>query len=215
MRYSARTQLSDSLDARGIDKLIHQVSGEDFIDIWRECNGGNQPAFGLIYLLAQSKLVTLEKFQNRASEEEPERSKRLVEIIKTYLRENPEKKKVILETRLDRLPFTLLLQITSEISPNPYPIEKQTRPLWKSIGCAFDFEISILDSLDIPAVRANLRESMTMKFIEIMNQRYPSRKVAWLAKGLKDIQRNDLLCDRKVFGQCIDHGCVKLPPELR
>ena len=211
MGYNDRARLSDFLDDEdwGIEKLMQKLlTVEDFLDIWRACRGGCDPAMGLIFTLAQSKLTTLEEFESSIPRDTGSGGfQGLLDMIKKYPGYLAQKEK-----RLDKLPFDLLGKIASEISAKPKPTGKQNRPLWKTIASNAGLSPQDIKNLDMPASRAWQRESMTMKFIEIVNQRYPKKKVSWLIKGLLAANRNDVIDDTKLFGDCRKDCCKHLFP---
>ena len=202
MKYKDRYALRRKLDSNGIEKLVRKLlKHDDYLDIWRACHGGVTPATGLIHTLAGSKCTTLKDFRDTASEVEPERSKTLLDIIDNY-REK-------MATSIDKLPRELEEKILSEISANPFPVTEQQHPLWKSIADAYDIDMTSIDNLDIPARRAAGCESMTMQFLEIVNQRHLSTTVAWLANGLLAVGRRDVIRFLKCFDDSGEHLCER------
>ena len=202
MGYNDRDALRRILDSNGIEKLVRKLlKHDDYLDIWRACHGGVTPATGLIHTLAVSKLTTLKQFRDIASACGPERSKKLLGIIDKYTKE--------MATRIDKLPYELEEKIVSEISANPFPVTEQQHPLWKSIADACDIDMTSIDNLDIPAKKASGCESMTMQFLKIVNQRYLSTTVAWLANGLLAIDRCDVISSLKCFDASGKHLCEK------
>ena len=213
MGYNDRVRLSDMLDGNGIEVLMRKLlSAQDALDIWRACHGGHDPAMGLIFTLAQSKLTTLKEFREfaskanedgpgKASKDGPGKAKRLLDIIEEY--------PGYFNETLDKLPFDLQAKIASEISANPHPSRERNQPLWKTIAGHADLSPQSIKNLDMPTLRAQ-HESMTMKFIEIVGQRYPEKKVSWLVKGLLAVNRRDILVDCKLFVHCREHCCKHL-----
>jgi len=209
-----RVLLSNLLDSNGIQDLVGKLlNAQDALDIWRACHGGHDPAMGLIFTLAQSKLTTLKEFREfaskangdgpgKASKDGPGKAKRLLDIIEEY--------PGYFNETLDKLPFDLLAKIASEISANPHPSREQSWPLWKTIAGHAGLNDQDIRVLDIPTLRASKRESMTMKFIEIVGQRYPEKKVSWLVKGLLAVNRRDIVVNRKLFVHCREHCCKNL-----
>ena len=181
----------------GIELLAEKlVSLKDWLDIWRCCNGGTYPAMGMISRLAESMVTTLGALREYAVAADQERSVKLVQLI--------DSNRNAINSRLDKLPFTLLGQLASEMSANPHPIQKQDSPLWKRIAAQAGMTNSEISELNIPANQSQSR-SLTMTFIEIVNQRNPSNNIAWLADGLKKVGRIDLLQNEKMFEAC--RGC--------
>ena len=182
--------------------MLKLLTQDEFIHVWRACNGGTDPAMGLIYYLAQSQLMKLRRFQALSIEAYPKRCSELLTTISKYPRE--------METRLDKLPSDLLLDIALKISAKPHPVGEQDDPLWKGIASAAKVDVQSIANLDMPAAQSQQRTSMTMKFIELVNQKYPCEKIAWLAKGLEAIGKNNVLQNVSVFSECLKRGCVKI-----
>ena len=203
-RYRARKNLSAELDVNnGIYMLAKQLS-LDFqlwVDIWRCCNGGTCPAMGMICKLAQTKLTKLRELKEYALDAEPERSVQLVSLINSNANE--------MDTRLDELPFMLLDQLATAMSANPYPDYEQSAPLWKSIADVAGIEIPEIDVLNLPADQSRHQKSMTEEFIRLVGQRYPMKKIAWLANGLKEIGMIRLLLEQKMFEKCRAERCIE------
>jgi len=203
MGYNDRVRLSDLLDGNDIEELMRKLlSAQDVLYIWRACHGGHDPAMGLIFTLAQSKLTTLAEFREFASKDDSGKAKRLLDIIDEYPQYSNE--------TLDKLPFDLLAKIASEISANPHPTRERSRPLWKTIASSAKLSPQSIKNLDMPTFRASQHESMTMKFIEIVGQRYPEKKVSWLVKGLLAVNRRDIVGNYKLFVHCREHCCKHL-----
>ena len=205
MNYNAITELGFTLDSDGsIDRLILKLlSLKEYEQIWKECYGGDNPAMGLLIHLSQTKLTTLREFKHLALEADPEGCTQLVGMINDY----PDE----MDKRLDLIPSDLLLGIASEISAHPQPLARQRRPLWKSIAGKAGLDMTSIRMLDMPATHCQQSGSMTETFIQIATQKNPYRKVAWLAKGLKEIEKFNALRNRNVFSSCIRSGCIKIP----
>ena len=207
MGFNARSQLKDALDMNGIEILIQElVTVSDFIDIWRACNGGNNPAMGLLVTLGQSHLTTLSEFEALITQIKEPKDDRFLHLLPILTNCSDEVK----HKRLDLLPFKLLGVIASEISACPLPVHNQGQPLWKTIADEAGFNMQSIYNLDRPAAQSQQRESMTMAFIKIVNQRYPRKNVAWLAQGLKLIKRIDVLYNERIFRDCRKKGCLKV-----
>ena len=218
MGYNSRKTLAQLLDPDGIDDLMLQPLKNDDCkdewmgwdklcrDVWSACHGGTNPAMGLIYTLATSQLTTLEEFITYASEAEPEGSKMLLHTIEDYTKNMGEdEKNRVMKTRLDNLKCKLINKIAKEISAKKYPVPQQQAPLWKSIAGKAEVKMASIKYLDMPAIRASQCESMTMKFLDLVNQRYTSKTVAWLADGLLAIGRNDVFVQLASFDDsCFD-----------
>ena len=197
MGFISRDKLAQLLDPNGIDDLMPLfLNNDDCRDVWRACHGGVDPAMGLIYTLATSQLTTLEQFIEYAREAKPEGSKMLLHTIEDYTKNMGEdKKNRVMKTRLDNLKYELINKIAKEISVKKDPVPQQQAPLWKFIADKAGVGMGSINCLNIPAIRASQCESMTMKCLEVVNQRYPLKTVAWLANGLLDKGRNDVFVE--------------------
>ena len=202
--YNDREDFSDALDnihtgKNSMDLIKSLLKNEDVCHIWSECHGGSDPPLNLLFHLAGKKcdLAGLRKY---AELDRRNRFGDLIKLINGY--------KSFEETRLDKLDFNLLAEISKLIRVQPYPTVLQSRPLWKTLAGIAGLDNTTINNLDGTGNREP--QSLAMVFIQYVSQTYPDEKVAWLAKGLKDIGINSLLKndDLNIFQQCKDKGCI-------
>ena len=202
--YNARVDLADILDANdnfGIQKLMrHLLSGEDYKKVWRSCHGGEEPALGLMFHLASRNNTTIQELWAISSSCG---FKDVSEFIAGTCRHSPS----IANQRLDEQSFDVLLKIAEMLSESPNT--KVGRAPWKRIACSMGLSTTEIANLDLPASLGRDSESLTMAFISFMTAKFPFTKIAKIAQGLVDINREDVLKE-DMFEKCRKEGCILL-----
>ena len=202
--YNERVDLSEQLDdlqqAKNIGDLIKELlTVEEFEDIWKACHGGSDPPMNLLFHLS-GKNCTLETFRSYAEQDKKGRFQDLIKLIDGH--------KDSFGKRLNALDFKLLIAITKLIGAKPHPTSEQAKPQWKRLASTAHLSDADIATLNAPASRVT--EGLTMAFFQQINSRYPDERVAWLANGIKNIGRGDLLqCeDFEIFDACKTEGCI-------
>ena len=208
--FNDRQELGMELDETGVGLGIENLMGvllesEDALIIWRSCQGGNDPAMGLLYHLGCSELATLAELEGYAKSAETKKisCKALLEVIESY-KENHGK------TRLDQLPYKVLWELANEMSVKQHPQKVNVQFTWKNIASAAGLKTAVINNPDAPASNARQNESMTMNFFERVSASYRQKCIAWLAEGLAEIGQGNLLNDMGMFEKCIKNGCIIL-----
>lgn len=192
--------LDDAQDGRGIVSLINdRLEVVDFQNIWSACHGGNDPPMNLIFVLASSQNCTLAQFKKYA-EDKRGRLNELISYIDNY--------RSCFEKRLDQLEFKILIGICEMIRARPHPTSDQAKPIWKRIASKAGLDDTRIANLDAPGTTQG--EGLTMTFVRYVTRAYPLQKVAWLAEGLLNIGRHDILMDEdlEMFNACKRDKCI-------
>lgn len=199
--YNDRDDLSEILDDDGILKLMkYTLNDEDYVQVWRSCHGGTDPALGLVFHLARTERTTLEEFWAVCSSCG---FNDVSEIIQSECMRSPS----VASQQLDKQELSLLTKIAEKISENPN--SRRKGPPWKTIASSMGLSIHTIEKLDAPSAQSRNSESLTMTFISFMTGKFPFTKVAAIAQGLVAIGRNDVL-QEKMFEKCRKEGCISI-----
>ena len=201
--YNERDDLSDELDdgeyGVTISNLIKELlTVKEFRDIWSACHGGSDPPMNFLFHLAGMN-CTLDDLMGYAKFDKKGRFDNLIKVLNSH--QDCGKRK------LDNVDWSLLIQISELIRAEPYTTKEQAKPLWKRLASTARLDTTCISNLDAPANCP--QKSLTMAFIEYVNQRYPEETVAWIADGLNSIGRHDLLQkELEIFDRCKNCGCI-------
>ena len=202
--YNDKADLSDKLDAAkdiedSVDLIKELLAVKEFEHIWGACHGGSDPPMNLLFYLSDEN-CTLETFRSFAKSDKKNRFRDLIELV--------DKHEDCFGKRLNTLDFKLLIAICQLIRAKPHPTSEQARPRWKRLASTANLSDAVIDRLDAPTSRVT--EGLTMTFFKFVTSRYPDQTVAWLANGLKNIGRHDLLkCkDFEIFYACKEKRCI-------
>ena len=199
--YNDRDDLSEILDDDGILKLMkYTLNDEDYVQVWRSCHGGTDPALGLLFHLARTVRTTLEELWAVCSSCG---FNDVSEIIQSECMRSPS----VASQQLDKQELSLLTKIAEKISENPN--SRRKGPPWKTIASSMGLSIHTIEKLDAPSAQSRNSESLTMTFISFMTGKFPFTKVAAIAQGLVAIGRNDVL-QEKMFEKCRKEGCISI-----
>ena len=203
LTYNDREDLCDQLDNAEngdiVDLIKTLLSVEEFREIWSSCRGGCDPPMNLLFHLSGKDNCTLAELRGYARDAGEDRFKTLIKLIDSH--------KDHYNTRLDNLDFRLLTQISELIRSKPYPTTETTKPLWKRLASTAGLSDLCITNLDVRGSRDP--GSLTKAFITHINHVYPDATVAWLANGLKDINRRNILLnkDLQLFTKCKSKEC--------
>ena len=193
--------LADALDSDN-DKIIklmkELLSSEDYVQVWRSCHGGVEPATGLLFHLASNQGTTLQDLWGIAASF---KFQEVSDIIENEVQRSPS----MANQRLDNLGFNILLKIAEGISDRPDSRYKHTP--WKTIASSMGLTDMMIGNLDAPGSLSRNNESLTMALITFLTAKYPSIKVATVAQGLVDIGCGGALKE-DIFENCRREGCI-------
>ena len=192
---------------KGIMALMTKIlDNEEFIHVWRSCRGGQAPAMGLMYHLAKTKVMTLLQFKELVEATDVKSFKQLIDYMKRLMEEAD-----VANIILDDLDYEYFEEIARMLSPSPNAIHVTRQKTWKNIAGKAGVKLVIVDALDTPTRQDLEQRSLTEEFFRYMSSAYPEYKMVYIAQALVNIKRDDVVRSCKMFQQCREKGCVKIP----
>ena len=192
---------------KGIMALMTKtLDNEEFIHVWRSCRGGQAPAMGLMYHLAKTKVMTLLKFKELVEATDVNSFRQVINYMNRLMEEED-----VANIILDDLDYEYFEKFAKMLSPVPNATHVTKQKTWKNVAGKAGVNRVVVDALDTPTRQDLEQRSLTEEFFRYVSSANPECEVAYIAQGLVDIEREDVVRSCKMFEQCREKGCLKIP----